>query len=492
MSNITEPAPEGVVVPPHPRRSREDVAPPDRSVGIAVALCALGFAVWSSHRFTSVAGALFFVTCSIGLLVSGRLRTRQSRFFVGLAPVFGMWLLVRQSPWLIPLDMIAASGFLGLGVATSTRGLGLHYGIRDYVAMPGHVGGQAIDSVGFASRTWSSREAASRRTNGRAVVLGLTVAAPLVALLGLLLATGDQAFADLMATVFGGSLGAHVVRVVLGMILGLVLVRVASGDDARPRPPMPARFGPVESLTVLGALISLYVVFAAAQVIGSLFPSDAVSRSASETREWVHHGFFPLLWASVITLVALLVLGNVGRRATRRDERRFARATAVLAALTLVVVGVALYRIAEYSDVFGLTMLRLYSFLFACWIGAVFILLAARALGFGRGRRWFVAWCAGLGLMILLALNVVNPEALVVGQGASRLGRFDDRYLLSELSDDAVPAIVDVLDRLPGDKAERVVRGLCARDSRHESEGGLDWNRSRAAARSALRELCGP
>ena len=54
------------------------------------------------------------------------------------------------------------------------------------------------------------------------------------------------------------------------------------------------------------------------------------------------------------------------------------------------------------------------------------------------------------GLVALLALNVANPEALVVRHNvafAERTGRFDPLYL-TDLSDDAVPALVDALPRL--------------------------------------------
>lgn len=476
---------------PVPPPSRDDTTrPADLAVVAAAAAFGLGATLWVHNDVVSLAGTSFFVLASLGLLLSGRLVSGQSRTLVALAPVFGVWLSIRASPWLIVLDVVVASGLLLGGVATSTDGRLAVYRIRDLAAMPGHCAGQALDSVGFVTRALSEAGGERRRRQGAAIGVGLGLALPIVVVLGGLLASGDRAFAAMMDEAFGGAFGDHVVVFVFAAAVGLVLVRIASGADAVPRPERAPLLGAVETLTILAAMIVLYALFALAQVVGSVAPDVEVLASAPATATWVHSGFFPLLWASAITLGVLVTLRSIGRRATAREQRWFAGVTAAVVALTLVVVGVAVHRIAGYSDAFGLTMLRLYSLVFACWIGVVFVLFAVSTAGVGAARRWFAGTCVGIGLTVVLALNVADPEARIVRFDVAELVRYDEAYLVGELSDDAIPALVSALDDLPADRADSLASRLCARSAGRRDIDGLDWNRSRAAARDALAELC--
>jgi hypothetical protein len=472
--------------------SRDDTTrPADLAVLAAAAAFGLGATLWVHNDVVSLAGTAFFVLASLGLLGSGRLVSGQSRTLVALAPVFAMWLAIRASPWLIVLDAVVASGLLLVGIATSTDGRLAAYRVRDLVAMPGHCARQALDSVGFLTRALAATGGERRRRQGAAIGVGLGLALPIVAVLGGLLASGDRAFADLMDSAFGGAFGDHVVVFVFATGAGLVLVRIASGADAVPRADRAPLLGAVETLTVLAAMIVLYALFALAQVVGSVAPEGEVLTSAPATATWVHRGFFPLLWASAITLAVLVTLRSIGGRATERERRWFAGATAAVVGLTLVVVGVAVHRIAGYSDAFGLTMLRLYSLVFACWIGVVFVLFAVSTAGVGAGRRWFGGTCVGIGLAVVLVMNVADPEARIVRFDVAEIARYDEGYLVGQLSDDAVPALVAALDDLPADRGDSLASRLCARRVGDRGIDGLDWNRSRAAARDALADLCG-
>src|SRR5581483_5490531 len=75
---------------------------------------------------------------------------------------------------------------------------------------------------------------------------------------------------------------------------------------------------------------------------------------------------------------------------------------------------------------------------------AVFVLLAADLLGAWRSRRWFVGTTAVTAIVVLLALNAINPEALVVSLNldhARSTHKLDIEYL-SSLSSDATPGLV--------------------------------------------------
>ena len=93
----------------------------------------------------------------------------------------------------------------------------------------------------------------------------------------------------------------------------------------------------------------------------------------------------------------------------------------------------------------------------------MFVLLAVDLAGVGRGRAWLPSAAVAAGLVALLALNVANPEAMVVRHNvafAERSGRFDPDYL-TDLSDDAVPALVDALPRLDPEARRVVLDRVC-------------------------------
>ena len=92
--------------------------------------------------------------------------------------------------------------------------------------------------------------------------------------------------------------------------------------------------------------------------------------------DYARKGFFQLLAVAAMTLVLLLVARAM---ATPPDNRRLDTAVLVpaLAAcvLTLLIVLVAIRRLNLYGAAYGQTMLRLYSTLFAAWVGAVFVIV---------------------------------------------------------------------------------------------------------------------
>ncbi len=138
-------------------------------------------------------------------------------------------------------------------------------------------------------------------------------------------------------------------------------------------------------------------------------------------------------------------------------------------------------------------MLRLYSSVFAMWIGLVLVLAGGALAGVDSGRAWFPGASMVAGLAILLGLNVVNPEAIVVRHNVDRAARTQkvDPGYLAEISDDAVPALVRALPRLPEPARTQVVAAVC--DGTEPSfDGWAAANTSRRRAMDARRQVCRP
>jgi len=97
------------------------------------------------------------------------------------------------------------------------------------------------------------------------------------------------------------------------------------------------------------------------------------------------------------------------------------------------------------------------------------------------------------GLAFLLALNVADPEAVVVRHNVARAAKTQkvDPSYLAELSDDAVPALVAALPSLPEPARTEVVAAVCDAPQ-PEFTGWAATNTSRRRAADARRRVCQP
>lgn len=481
----TRPAPassspdEGPAVPRSRGWQPVDWATADRRAALVLLAMAIAFDVAMHGRVDGVGSAVFVSVAVLGLLASGRVPSHAAKALTVAAIPFGLLLAVRASIWLVPLDLLAATTLLVLGVSYAAGGrlrelsaTGL--GVRTGRALLSLIGAPAF-ALG-AVMAWVPARSADRRARLVSIGRGVGVAIPVVVVLGLLLASADAVFASAFHLPFDvGEAAAHLVLVGVGVMVASWLLVDASADPLG-EIEVPARFlGPTESGIVLGAVGLLYAGFAAAQVIAARGGAAHVIDTAGLTyASYAREGFFQLLAVAGLTLALLL-----GLRAATKDTTRRARLTLVVlgeavVALTLVIVAVAIVRLGLYEQAFGLTMLRLVCTAVAWWLGAVFLLVGLAYAGVGRNRRWIFATIAASAAVLVLVLNVMDPESVVVRHNVERAavtGRFDTAYL-GELSDDAVPALVDALPKLTEADRAIVVRRLCVspRNDRRSTE----------------------
>jgi hypothetical protein len=432
-------------------------------------------------------GALLVGAVVAGLLAAGRLKNPQAVGAVAASAVFGACLAVRTSPWLVPFDIVAAAGLLTLGASIARGGSVLDLPVPQIVARTLHALAHGLAAPAFLAAPVGRRRSA-------AVLRGVGLAVPLLVVLGVLLASADAVFAGFFRWWSPLTLIGHAVLLTVGAWGMGGLLRLASAEPAPAPPRMSLRLGHVEATVVLASLVGLFAAFAAAQVVALSAGGRHVIATAGLTyAQYARSGFFQLLAVASITLVALLGLRGVTDLGDPARRRRFTTLAELAVALTLVIVGVALRRLDLYQQAFGLTMLRLYSSVFAAWIGVVVLLAGCALAGVGGRRSWLPAAAATTGLAVLLALNLVNPEAVVVRRDVdltTRTERVDPAYL-AELSDDAVPALVDALPHLPEPARAQILAAVCD-GAEPPFHGWAALNASHRRAVDARRRVCAP
>jgi hypothetical protein len=441
-----------------------------------------------------LSAAILVLVVAAASLAVGRPASWQARGLIAASAVFGGFLAVRSSPWLVPLDLLATGGLLVLGASLARGGSILDLPLSGLLARAVHALVHGVAAPAFAVRglPWMRPGSGAEQRTWIAVLRGLALAVPLLVILGALLGSADILFArafdfvpDLEDSI------AHAVLIGLGAWGMAGLLRVAA---ATPPASVPQRFpllGTVEATVVLTSVIVLFAGFAVAQVVALAGGGRHVVETAGLTyAEYARSGFYQLVAVAAIALAVLLTVDAFTGSSTGRDRRRLVLLSEVVVALTMVVVVSALRRLDLYENAYGLTMLRLYAAVFVGWIGISLMLLGAWILK-GRDLAWFPAAAVAAGLAALLALNIVNPEAVVVRRNvalAEGTGRFDPAYV-SWLSDDAVPEMVRSLGRLPATVQDNLLSDICSRPPRR-TKGWAAWSAAHRGADNARRQVC--
>lgn len=445
-------------------------------VDVAVQSRASGLAAFGAAAATALAIAAF-----------GPATTRLSRVVLAAALLPAAFLPVRASLWLQLPNVIACLGLLAVGAGLARRaGLRRLSFVRLLRNLLLAIAGIMLAPARLIGLGRALRSTSGPATNRPALWRGLALAALPTIGLALLLASADAMFASMFhVTIDPVPLIGHGVVVIVAAIgvLGLI-VHAGTGDPADDLGGGP-RLGSTEANVVLAGLASVTALFALSRVLTALRGAEHVAEQTGLSyADYARSGFFQLLWAAALVVLVLLGLRSVTECRSTSARRTFPALNVVVVALMLVVVQTAIGRLALYEAAFGSTMLRTYCTVVAWWLGAVFVLIAVAAVA-GRAAAWVPVAVITSALVVVVGLNVVNPERVVVERNAAHERALDADYVLS-LSADSVPALVESLPRL--DSIERVVvlNRLCA----IEPAEPAPWNLADHRARQAIDAAC--
>ena len=206
--------------------------------------------------------------------------------------------------------------------------------------------------------------------------------------------------------------------------------------------------------------------------------------------EYARRGFGELVFAAALTLGLLLALGTLTRRESARQTMAFNLSSTLTVGLTVVMLVSAFKRLLLYELAYGFTEMRVYPHVFMIWL--------ALLLGWFLVTLWLKPGRFAVGLMLACigfvgTLDVMNVDAFVARQNIRRyeqLGssafrtegnysgdseRIDTAYL-TQLSDDAIPALIEGVDRLAGHPKRNVELHLAERYAQlQEDASGRTW-----------------
>jgi hypothetical protein len=437
--------------------------------------------------------AVVFVLGLAVVLRLGRVSLHQGRRWMALPLlVFAGAFAVHGSPLLVVTNLIAIVGAISLGALVRAQPRPHHATLGEYAAGLASAGASTFaGSIELLERDvpWDKATRGLRVGGVGVLGRGMAIGAPFLLVFGGLFFAADSAFRQLVQSTIPATLPHAWPQVLVSVGIawaagGLLRDLASDRDDARLARPdalisrtPKIRLGGAEVAIALGAVDLLFLAFVLVQA-RFLFGGRSVVLSHEHLTyaQYARHGFFELLAVSVLVVPVVLAAN-----ATAREHQRLIRGLcATLIGLELAVAASALQRMHAYVDQFGLTELRLYATGVIIWIAVVLVWSFATVL-YGEKRRFAIGVIVA-GFAATLALNAVNPDALIARTNIAR-GHADPAYL-SQLSDDAVPTLVARLPRITDPAAQAALaQALLARKT---ETGVLSWNRSRSAARSAV------
>ena len=329
-------------------------------------------------------------------------------------------------------------------------------------------------------------------------IVGVAVALPVIGIVLNLLTQSDQNFSSWMsrllryATEF--SPWGFVWKLLLGIPVAVYLFAVMYGDAHRmgtesithERATRWSRSAQRITTVALAAptaiLCGIYIVFFAA--MGSyLFSAFAGHLPAQSTyAEFAREGFFQLATVAGINLAVLgftyLFAKRVPSHPDSHPELKIPPSLRVLGtiltALTLLLVVTAMSKMILYVDQYGLTRLRVYTLWF---MGLLFVIFTL--VGGWHIRRFRI----DIPIFLVVAVSFVgliwaDTDAMISQYNVDNylkgtMDQVDIAYLANDLSDAAVPSLVELAQEAPTSSVR--VEALSALQSHMTRENSAEW-----------------
>lgn len=436
----------------------------------------------------------------------------KNAIFALPALVFALALSVYAAPQLVIFNsvIVVVSVFLVVRYATNPLFIGGHWIMPIVAAIEMGIVGwiEAPLTILHDSNQWFKRMKINHQhaTLVGAVLRGLMITLPILLVFGILLASADAIFGDMLSNSLSwllpdnlNSLIAQAVLISFLTWLTMVLFKVLLfGQFVNPpmidekRKPTLFSLSMIETGMVLGSVDALFFAFVVVQAKYLFGGESNITVQGYTYSEYARRGFFELLAVSAMTMALVVVLDWLTLRHPKQDKI-FRVLTFGLIGLTVVMLVAAFMRLDLYEDAYGFTRLRVMTKVFMVWLALLFAILVADIVI--RHKRIFWVGCMVTGMGFVLSLNVMNLDGFIASHNIDyyeATGKLDIPYLLT-LSNDAIPTIAVLLEdeSLSESNRNALLTGLGSRlyklDKDKQDRGGwLGYHHSTVQAWEAL------
>lgn len=251
--------------------------------------------------------------------------------------------------------------------------------------------------------------------------------------------------------------------------------------------PQAFTLGAIELSIILGLINLLFLSFVIVQIPYLFGGMDLVQNTPDfKLAEYARRGFGELVAVAALVLPILLLSHWLLRKDKPANEKIYRVLAGIQIALLFVIMISATQRLLLYTGNlgYGLTAQRLYPMAFMIWLAAVFVWFALTVLRAAREQfAWGALWTA---FFVIATLHVFNPDDFIVRTNVRLMqeGRAFDTVYVSELSDDAVPALLETMPTLNFEQQCVIKNKIAQRFAAARMENDFrTWNWSRRTAR---------
>ncbi len=423
--------------------------------------------------------------------------SRTQWWLVGAAWLFTLMVAWRDSITLNVLTVLTALLLIGLSAYPWAQGVTRGSVLEYCLLMPLYqlallMGG--LPTLVLGDVRWRSLGGLRSMQALRLALTGLLLAFPFLLLFFVLFASADAVYLQIVRNLFQIDLDAivqHFLLIVLfgwlaGSLLRMLLWReeFTLTDDLQT-----PRVGAVEMGIALGLINLLFLSFVVVQIRYLFGGASLVQVTPNLTySEYARQGFGQLVVASLFVLPMLLLFDWLIAR-NRVARRTFQGLAALLLVLLSIVMASAWHRLMLYQQAYGLTELRVYAAASMVWLGLTLLWFLLTVLPGRRERFSFGATM--LAAIVVVGLHLINPDALIARVNLTRAleGKPLDVNYVTSLSADSLPAIRELLPRLPASHRQAIIERLRQHPLAQSTSDWRDWNWSRTNAKRHLTSL---
>lgn len=293
--------------------------------------------------------------------------------------------------------------------------------------------------------------------NRSAVLVGLLIAVPVLAILIPLLVSADAAFEGLLNLLPETDLSEPVAAVILGLCAACVLYTRAVALVKNEKTPAAQKqhkgMHPLTVNTVLGAVCGVYVVYLFSQLAYISGGLAGILPEEFTMAEYARRGFFEMVCLCAVNLgIMTAAVALTGGRESKLSTRILCL---VVGAVTLFLVATAAAKMIMYIDAYGLTRLRALTSVIMVFMAVTTVVVGIWLL---LPKLPYMKIIVVAGLLIGAATAWADVDTVVAAYNvnAYQSGKLEtvDIVHLCDLSDGAVPYI----EKLAQDENQTIAR----------------------------------
>lgn len=298
----------------------------------------------------------------------------------------------------------------------------------------------------FRGLSFGLRSTGSKK--GGAILVGLLISIPVLAILIPLLTSADAAFDALVGLLPQWEWQEWAVSILFGSMLAVFFYTRATALNHAPKSPAPEptqRKG-VPALTIHTALIAIcfvYCIYLISQLAYFVGGFSGILPEDYTLAEYARRGFFEMAWLCAINLAIICLATGLIRNRTKLTRLL----CLFLGVMTLFLVCTASAKMFLYIDAYGLTRLRVLTEVIMVWLGlvTVFVMIWLFAPKMPYMKAVFLSAML-LGCLVLWAdVDTVVARYNVNAYQSGKLATVDVDYLAS-LGNGAIPYLAQLTD----------------------------------------------